>query len=218
MWTAVQEPIVLREGNFFLAAEHEECWSRLLYVVEQKCRLAVLFGGAEVGKSSLLRAVASHVVRRDRLQWFSLDVSGLTFEEFAIQLCDFSDGGSSDRSPWQALEDWLWGSAASGQRSLWTIDHVDQALDELSLAIRRLARLIEHTRAPASLVVCTRAWSDVSTLSDLVDLSCELPPWSLESTSAWLNRPLESGKRPLSPCPRTDRNHLGPAPCSCTLD
>ncbi len=151
----------------------------MLYVVEQQRRLAILTGGAEVGKSWLLQGVRDHATRAVGRSLQQVDASGLSQEEFSQQL---AAACGDQETAWASVEDWLWGAAAGGIPSLWIIDHVDQALDDLCPAIRRLVRLMQHTRAPASVIVAGRRWNDLSSLGDLADLWCELPAWSLETT------------------------------------
>ncbi|OYW18460.1 MAG: hypothetical protein B7Z55_10600, partial [Planctomycetales bacterium 12-60-4] len=162
----------------WIPTEQEECWSRLLYVVEQR-RFAMLTGPAEIGKSWMLDGIREHATRNCHFVQY-VDASGLCHAEFAQQLAAFcGDLGSS----WATIEDWLWGATAGAIPSLWIIDHADHALDELSPSVRRLVRLIEQTRAPASVIVAGRSRQELSSLGDLADLWCELPSWSLESTA-----------------------------------
>lgn len=176
------------DGGFLLAPEHEECWSRLLFVIEQQRRVGLVTGAAEVGKSSLLRAVTAEAASQIEARWHCLDASGLSATEFACQLAEACDAGGGSGSEWQAVEDWLWGAAAAQFRSYWIIDHADQAQDDLAPALRRLIRLFEQTHAPATLLVSAREWGSLSTVRDLADLWCNLPAWDLETTRRFLQR------------------------------
>lgn len=188
MSTATLDAVPADVSACFLAAEHQECWSRLLYVAEQGNRLGVLTGAAEVGKSTLLRGVAQQLKHRDHRQWLAVDATGFTLEEFTLAVHAVCEGGEPDQPLWQGIEDWLWGIASTRRPVLWTIDHVDQSLDDLLPGIRRLIRVIEQTGAPASLLLAARDWESVSELTDLIDISGELPAWEFGSTDAYIMR------------------------------
>ncbi len=199
------------DGAFYLAPEHEEGWSRLLYVIEQQRRLVLVTGAAEVGKSCLLSAASAEISRTADMRQLSIDASGLTSGEFARRLADCCDGADEETAAWRTLEDWLWGTAAAGVPSLWLVDHIDQALDDLTLTLRRFVRLIEQTRAAATLIVAARDWNTVAPLGELADLWCELPPWSQTATRVYLQ-----GYRPARERTATFSAHATQAVYDCT--
>ncbi len=183
----------------WIPAEQEECWSRMLYIVEQQRRLALISGDGEVGKSWLLNVLINLAQRTAGRVLRLVDASGLSQDEFSQQLAA-ACGEPGDS--WSAIEDWLWGAAAGGIHAVWIIDHFDQAGDDLGPAVRRLVRLTERTRAASTMIIAGRRWSELSTLSDLADLSCEVPAWSLETTMTFLERSVQPdthGRPALTP-------------------
>jgi hypothetical protein len=167
----------------FLPAEQEEAWSRLEYVVRQGWRCGLVVGPAETGKTTLLEAVAKSC---NTLQVCRLDVAGWTRDDFAEQAA--AALGDSVNGPWATLEDWFLGAAVTEQRSLWLIDHLDQSAEDLVLSWRRLMKLAEATRSPATFLGAVRDFAEVADLCDQIDLTCELPAWSATTTAAYLDR------------------------------
>lgn len=189
----------MHRADIWIPAEQEECWSRMLYVVEQQRRLALISGDGEVGKSWLLNALSSLAQRTAGRARRFVDASGLSQDEFSHEL---AAGCGEPGDSWSAIEDWLWGAAAGGIPAVWIIDHFDQAGDDLGPAVRRLVRLTERTRTASTMIIAGRSWSELSTLLDLADLSFELPAWSLETTMTFIERsvqPETHGRPALTP-------------------
>lgn len=197
----------MHRADIWIPAEQEECWSRMLYVVEQQRRLALISGDGEVGKSWLLNALSSLAQRTVGRALRFVDASGLSQDEFSHEL---AAGCGEPGDSWSAMEDWLWGAAAGGIPAVWIIDHFDQAGDDLGPAVRRLVRLIERTCAASTMIVAGRSWSELSMLGDLADLSCEVAAWSLATTTAYIECNLQ---------PQThDRPALTPAAMQAVYD
>lgn len=177
-----------------MADSQEECWSRLCYAIEEHLPLVVLTGAAEVGKSTLLQQLARTQRPRSQHAWFHRDATGLTAEEFSRLLSRAVE--APDVQPaWDGLADWFDGLAATRGTSVWLIDHVDQAAENLSLLVRRFLRIVESSHAQATVILVARQMKDVSALADCVNLWCHLPAWDLASTT----KSLQSGSTAWKP-------------------
>ena len=183
MQTTTRPQLAASSSGMFLPAIQEESWSRLLYVVEQQRRLAVVTGPAEVGKTRLLQGVCEQARSRDK---FWIDATGLSESEVGLAFADACYGSADTEAVWHSLEDWFWGAATQQTHSLWIVDHVEQGAEVLLTPIRRLIRLLDQTRARATVLVVAREWSQLAGLDDLADLSSEVPAWDLMATDEYI--------------------------------
>lgn len=174
---------VAATAPFYLADVHEECWSRLLYVIEQGWPLATLTGPAQVGKSMLLAELARQSPIPPGGYWLTVDASGRSSGELVDALVEATNAIPSG---WTSLEDWLAGAAYSRIPSVWIIDHFDQGTEDLSLTVRRLLRLTRQTHNRSTIIVAAREADAIAALHDVSELSCELSPWDRSATQAYL--------------------------------
>lgn len=177
----------IRSEFTVMAESQEECWSRLCYAVEENIRLVAMAGEAEVGKSTLLQLLARQQRTRILPLWCSIDATGLTTAEFCWQLSQ-AVAAPADMSPWEGISDWLEGMAVTQGESVWIFDHLDDAADELTLSVRRLLRLMESKNATATVIAVARDARHLQSISDQVNLWCQLPAWDQSTTEKYLQQ------------------------------
>jgi hypothetical protein len=104
----------------------------------------------------------------------SVDATGQSSAEFAARLAAESTGTLRCCSSWQQIEDLLYGWHLTETASLWVIDQVDDAADDLASDILRLIRLLDHARVAATVLFAMRSLSHHSALCDAIDLAVSL--------------------------------------------
>lgn len=154
--------------------QQEEALSRLLVAVEHGWRCAALTGPAGSGKSRLLRDLSSSVNLRNTIA-IALDATGLSRAEFAARLAaeatrTYRPGANS----WQHISDVLHGWQAAGTATLWIIDQVDDAAEELCGDLLRLMRLLDRARVTGTVLFAQRSHADRRWLSDAIELVVSL--------------------------------------------
>lgn len=200
---AARTSVIRGNEPAYLPSEHEEAWSRLLYAVDHQRTLMLLTGAAGVGKSHLLRRLIESTSLTSGRSLLLLDACGLTEAELVSHL-DEACGGFADEPPWQAIGDRLYGLGATKLPAVWIIDHLDQASEDLTLAVRRLLRWIERTHSPVTLIVAGRTSQQLAPLADLAELWGDLPAWGSEATFEFLEQWAEhqqTGQEPVSLSP-----------------
>ncbi|MBI1349105.1 hypothetical protein GC163_22780 [bacterium] len=195
MTRAVLTSPVQRTHPPLITGVHEECWSRLCYAVDELLPLVAVTGAAEVGKSTLLQHLASDSRARRTSPWLQIDVTGMSTAEFVQQLAQAIECPDASH-PWDGVHDWLTGIAMARESSVWIIDHVNYATEDLGLALRRLLRLIEHTQAAITVMIATQQASTLANIADRVSLWCDVPVWDLEATTLYLQRSTNSEALP----------------------
>jgi hypothetical protein len=170
-------------GAFLLTDDRLEALSRLLFVAEQRRPFAVLSGPPGVGKSRLFEEFLPQLRRTGR-RVVRIDAGGLGRHDLpeallaATQIC----GDSS--SPWNALEDLIAGQGLTGDGSVWIIDHVDHAADDLPLALDRFAHLLARSDVRGTLILGTSDPSRLGRLAERADWPIMLSRWTAEDTAA----------------------------------
>jgi general secretion pathway protein A len=167
---------------FFESSGHEECLSRLLYVVEQRRICGTLFGPAGVGKTLVLRMLASES-RRISPEVALIDLGGHSATEFLWDLLAAwrlaPSPNETAGSLWRRVNDHVRTTAGGRASPVIICDHADRAPPDCLDAIVRLQQLASHGDGLTSLIVASRNDKNsrqATILADISELKIELAP------------------------------------------
>jgi general secretion pathway protein A len=176
-------------------ASHEEALARLAFLIDERRTCGLMTGIAGIGKSCLLRQVRAYAARQGRV-CLEMDATGMDQDDFVWQLAHQMDAnGESEVSTgraWSRVQQKLACLALVGQPIVVLIDHLDQIPAGTIPMVRRLLNLAELKRADLTLLLAARTSGAVRELSDLLDLTVEVTPWTEAETSRFVRGALNS--------------------------
>ena len=154
---------------------HDEAYSRMMFVVEQRRRIGLLSGAAGCGKSMVLRIMARDLARQQH-RVIPMDATGLDSSEFVwelaarLQLCPAAY--SRDHLLWRSLEDELQGHDLGRRPIAVLLDNLSP-MHQCDSALHRLLSLQEQLRGWLTIIIAARD-VDVEIAGRSVLSICEL--------------------------------------------
>lgn len=186
---------------FYQSGPHEEALARLLFTLENRRRLAVMVGPRGTGKSVTL-AVFAHTVRRSGGDVCLVDLTGKSADDLAWSLATTLRLGLSvevsTAHAWRRIEEHLDGRREARLPATLICDHIGNAERSAQLAVERLLRAEEGSRA-LSVVLAGKSGELASNCLDLADVRIQLEPLDLRETHAYVTNLLDAAgaSRPI---------------------
>lgn len=195
-WNLSADPFPAHGRPYVPTETHNEALARLLHAVESAQPLTVLRGAAGVGKSAVLRELASLVrspSRRPAVVGRPADSAELA-AGLADRLGVRVPPGASRSAAWKALGDAVRVAHLQRAHPVLVVDDPGDLPADERRDLARLARLGSAPASPLSVVLAVHA--DAETLTDW-ELSVRLPALTLSETSAYLAAKMSSAGRAL---------------------
>ena len=170
---------------------HDEAYSRMMFVVEQRRRVGLLTGAAGCGKSMVMRLMARDLARQQHrvipMDATELDSSELVWELAAkLQLCPSAQ--CRDHLLWRRLEDELQGNDLGRRPIAILLDNLAPK-HRCDAALHRLLSLQEQLRGWLTIIIAARD-VDVEiagrSVLSLCELQSTIEPLDLASLSYYV--------------------------------
>lgn len=143
---------------FFDSVMHQEAVSRLLYLVESRVSLGLISGPDGSGRTRVLNRLREELSRTSTTVVF-INLSGLDSEtatwQIANTLCSGLNRNASRREVLLRLRDELIGRGQCGLQTVFLLDDVHRAIDDMSGLTRLLLSLSEQTSGRITIVAAS---------------------------------------------------------------
>lgn len=194
----------------------DEALARLFFLVDERRPLGILVGEPGTGKTRLLKLFASRLAKRGILACRDSFLGRQSYEllwQIGNRLGARPHSGEPLQAIWNALETRLMELAIDQGRLALLLDDVDGAMGGSVTQISRLLATTERHPGLITLVLSTTADALPrlgNRILDQAHLRIDLGPWSLDETTEFMRRAMEScGRResPIEPA-AIDRLHF----------
>jgi len=192
---------VIDPRYFFESPTHDEALARLLFLVENRRRLAVLLGQNGSGKSLTLE-IFKQRLQRQQHDVAVIDAAYLDGNAFLCTLADslklLPPAGAPDFQLWRMIVDRV---ATNRYRQTQLVLLIDNAHLADTIALQHICRLLQADSAPSSqlsiAVTTTSAGVEnlTTALLQLADLRIELEPWEIQDTLEYLETVIAAAGR-----------------------
>jgi type II secretory pathway predicted ATPase ExeA len=188
-WGLQRNPFVDPNGGVAVMATPvlEEALARLDYLSRRRRRLGIVYGDSGFGKTVTLRTFRRDLLSRgessalitaagcdaDEAQYRFADALGALRTQLRTQ-GNLRTPGAFRRAVTRAVENLALLERPFGL----LIDDVDQAAPDFLEALLALTKIGEHAGAPLSIVIASSSSGIPASLSEQIDLTVRLAPWS----------------------------------------
>ncbi len=195
-WGLQRSPFAAAHISAFCSEAQQESIARIQFLVQEQRRLGLLVGPEGVGKSAVLRFVASDRQRR-ALPCAIVNAIGLDASEFLGILCqqlDFRlERHANLATMWRRIDDGLTTNQYQQLDTLVLIDDLHDADTDVLIAVTRLTQWQPVGGGRLTIVGSTlpdRLELIPARMRELVDLRMDLEGWQVEDTAEFIRRQL----------------------------
>jgi type II secretory pathway predicted ATPase ExeA len=186
---------------FYQSPTHEEALARLHFLVDERRRLGLLFGGRGSGKSLLLELFAEEIRGRGR-PVAKVALAGIGPDELLWFLAagfEMNPGASATfHNLWQAVTDRLTEYRYQQLDTVVLLDDADAASPQVLAQVVRLVQLEFRPESRLAVVLAARPERTArlgSTLLEMAELRIDLDPWDEADTADFLKTTLAQAGR-----------------------
>ncbi len=187
---------------YFDSPTHDEALARLLFLVENRRRLAVLLGQPGSGKSFTLEIFKSKL-KREGHDVAVINAAYLDGSAFLHTLAESlqlqAAGDAADFQLWRLIVDRIAVNRYRRTQLVLLVDNADEADPIVAQHLRRLIEADAGPHAQLSIAITAtpgHAQSLGNGILQLADLRIELEPWEIQDTLEYLETVLAAAGRP----------------------
>lgn len=188
-------------SSTFRSASFVESFARVNYLVDRGERLGLVTGRCGCGKSFLLRELKQSATRRDDCVVL-LNVLGLNAREYLERLVLRLGGVLTDNSApttlWRAVFDQIQINMVQNVRTVFLVDHADDARPDLHAVVQRLMHWPSTDSQRPTIILAVRSgpWGEwAAPYLAHCPLRVELEPWTFDETSEFIRQSVAQAGR-----------------------